>query len=108
MKECEFSTHALPPHMQIALPQLLNKHTSFPFHSLSGCQQDHRTAPATHTIALFKETVTAHNQPCSCITPVPMWCHTRHMWRPFFQLQNFPWPQNNFTQQNARHAPMHF
>jgi hypothetical protein len=38
--------------VQIALPQLLNKHTSFLFHSLSHHQQDHRVAPATQTVAL--------------------------------------------------------
>jgi hypothetical protein len=50
--ERETLTPIFPPHMQIiVLPaQLLNKTTSFPFHSLSRRQPDHRISPATFTI----------------------------------------------------------
>jgi hypothetical protein len=45
-------TPTYPPHVQVLLLQLLNKQTSFPFHSLSGCQKDHQMAPATCSMAL--------------------------------------------------------
>jgi hypothetical protein len=49
--ERETLTPSFPLHTQIMLPQLLNKTTSFPFHSLSRRKPDHRISPATFTIA---------------------------------------------------------
>jgi hypothetical protein len=48
-------TPTFPPHIQVVLPQLLNKNTSFPFNSLSRRQRDHRIAPDTYTIALKRK-----------------------------------------------------
>jgi hypothetical protein len=48
-------TPTFPPHIQVILPQLLTKTTSFPLHSLSRRQRDHRIAPATYTMALKRK-----------------------------------------------------
>jgi hypothetical protein len=53
--EREYLTPTFPPHIQVVLPQLLDKKTSFPFNSLSRRQRDHRIAPATYTMALKRK-----------------------------------------------------
>ena len=54
LRKCANLAPTFPPHPQVALQQLLTKHTSFPFHSLSRRQRDHRIAPSTHAIASMK------------------------------------------------------
>jgi hypothetical protein len=54
-KERTKLTPTFPPHIQIVLPQLLNKTTSFPFHSLSRRQKDHRISPSTYAMSLKRK-----------------------------------------------------
>jgi hypothetical protein len=65
-------TPTFPPHMPwIILPQLLNKTTGFPFHSLSRQQPDHRISPATFTIALKRKLCLSITDPAQALLECP-------------------------------------
>jgi hypothetical protein len=63
-------TPTFQPYVQKILPQLLDKHTSFPFHSLSRRQSDHRITTASYTIALKRKL----RLPILTHVPIPLQC----------------------------------
>jgi hypothetical protein len=86
-------TPTFPPHAQVMLPQLLNKTTSFPFHSLSRRQPDHRISPATFTVAP-KRTASSNHQPSARISLMPLRQSPRRLRRTLLSLQIRPRTQN--------------
>jgi hypothetical protein len=68
-------TPTFPPHIQVVLPQLLNKNTSFPFNSLSRRTRSSHCPSHIHRRPQT-QAKTSHHKPYPCVTPMPLWRNT--------------------------------